>query len=356
MIRAECFQKEWIDNFREQKLYGKINPPLLEKMIHALSLLQHLQKEGLNFIFKGGTSLILLLENSNRFSVDIDIITEDSREIIESILDNVVGTSHFREWKLDEKRSYQIGVPKAHYELSYESNVNKGSNYILLDILFEKAHYSKVQKLPVRSMWVETDELVEIMLPTVAAITGDKLTAFAPTTTGILYGKGKELEIIKQLFDLGNLFDHIDSLTDVALSFKAFALQEIAYRNLNIEIDDILKDTMDTCRIISFRERNRIPEDKLKFEELQTGIRSFGNYLITGNFRIDDAVLASAKVAYLCSQLRLENFGAIQKYQGQNLSALEITDPEWNGLNKLKKFKDQSAFFYWHQCLKVGER
>jgi hypothetical protein len=41
----------------------------------------------------------------------------------------------------------------------------------------------------------------------VEAIAGDKLTAFAPTTTGIHYGQDKALEIIKQLFDVGILFD-----------------------------------------------------------------------------------------------------------------------------------------------------
>lgn len=68
MIKLHCFQKEWIDGFREQEAYKRINPPLLEKMIHALSLLQYLQTHGLNFVFKGGTSLILLLKDSNRFS------------------------------------------------------------------------------------------------------------------------------------------------------------------------------------------------------------------------------------------------------------------------------------------------
>ena len=74
MIKAHCFQKEWIDGFRAQKDYQKINPPLVEKMIHALSLLQHIKKQELPFIFKGGTSLLLLLKNARRFSVDIDIL------------------------------------------------------------------------------------------------------------------------------------------------------------------------------------------------------------------------------------------------------------------------------------------
>jgi hypothetical protein len=353
MIKLHCFQKEWIDGFRSQELYSKINPPLLEKMIHALSLLQYLQTQGLNFILKGGTSLILLLKNSNRFSVDIDIITEDRREEIEKTLDKVVAASHFKKWKLDEKRSYKEGVPKAHYEFEYDSNVNKSSNYILLDILFEKAHYPEIQLQPIESFWIETEKIIEINIPGIEAITGDKLTAFAPATTGILYGKGKELEIIKQLFDLGNLFNQIKSLEQVALSFTAFAEQEITYRKLDIQPIDILKDSINTCRIISFRERNRNEPEKSRFAELQSGIRSFGNYLISGNFRIDEAVTASAKVAYLCAKLLIKDFSPVERYDNQDIKELEITNQQWNGLNRLKRFPDQSAFFYWYKCLEM---
>ena len=48
---------------------------LLEKTIGALYLLENLVSEGLKFIFKGGTSLVLLLNDLKRFSVDMDIIT-----------------------------------------------------------------------------------------------------------------------------------------------------------------------------------------------------------------------------------------------------------------------------------------
>jgi hypothetical protein len=325
MIKPHCFQKEWIDGFRAQEPYSKINPPLLEKMIHALSLLQYLQTHGLNFIFKGGTSLILLLKNANRFSVDIDIITEDSRETIENILDRVVSASHF-----------------------------KGcSNYVLLDILFEKSPYPNIQRLPIQSVWIETEAIIEIYLPTIEAITGDKLTAFAPTTTGILYGKGKELEIIKQLFDLANLFNQIQSLEKVAASFSAFAAKEIFYRKLDIQTVNILMDSIDTCRIISFRERNRHEPEKSRFTGLQNGIRSFSNYLISEHFRIDEAVTASSKVAYLCAKLLKSDFDPIEKYENQDVKALEIVNQQWNGLNRLKRFPDQSAFFYWYKCLEI---
>lgn len=135
MIKEHCFQKPWIDSFKRQSAYNKINPPLVEKMIRALSLLQHLKVQGMHFIFKGGTSLMLLLENARRFSVDIDIITLTSRGQVEQVLDRIVEHSAFTSWKLDEHRSYKPGIPKAHYKLMYNSQTNHGENYVLLDIL-----------------------------------------------------------------------------------------------------------------------------------------------------------------------------------------------------------------------------
>lgn len=43
-------------------------------MIFALHLVEQLQVNGLPFVFKGGTCLVLLLNEANRFSIDIDII------------------------------------------------------------------------------------------------------------------------------------------------------------------------------------------------------------------------------------------------------------------------------------------
>lgn len=193
-------------------------------------------------------------------------------------------------------------MPKAHYELEYGFNINKNTNYILPDILFEKSHYPAVQLKPIQSIWIETESIIEINLPTIEVITGDKLTAFAPNTTGVLYGKGKELEILKPLFDLGSLFDQIQNLERVSLSFAAFAKQEMVYRQLNITAGDILKDAIDTCRIICFRERNRQEPDKSYFTELLNGIRSLRNFLISGGFTIDEAMIAAAKVACLCAK------------------------------------------------------
>lgn len=122
MIKAESFEKAWLESHRARKGYEKINPPLVEKMIHALHLVEQLAFQGLDFIFKGGTSLILLLEDAGRFSIDIDIITEASRAQIEHTLAAVCNQPPFQRFELSAHRSYKGGIPKAHYALYYTSN------------------------------------------------------------------------------------------------------------------------------------------------------------------------------------------------------------------------------------------
>ncbi|UCS93856.1 nucleotidyl transferase AbiEii/AbiGii toxin family protein [Echinicola marina] len=322
----------------------------MEKMIQALSLLQQLKAHGLEFTFKGGTSLVLLLAKSRRFSVDIDIITTQSREEVEAILDKVVANSHFNSWDLQDRRSYKEGVPKAHYKFDYESSLNQSAHFVLLDILFEKIDYPKLLSVPIQSEWIESEEVLEVAVPSIESILGDKLTAFAPNTVGILYGKDKEQEIIKQLFDIGCLFDEAENVDEIALSFEKIGTKEINYRELEIGLTDILDDIFTTSLLIAKRTKNTVELDKTRFTELTTGIRRFEGFLIAENFKIEDAILAAGKTAYLAKQLKNKDYSAFEKFNGQDISKLEITG-ELNFLNKLKKSRDKAAFFYWYKAL-----
>ncbi len=241
-------------------------------MIYALHLLERLKSNGHDFVFKGGTSLVLLLDEGNRFSIDIDIISKTSQEDLEGILDKIIDSSHFSEWKLDEHRSYQPGVLKAHYKFPFDTII-QGSGTILLDVLIEDSIYPELIERPIATKWIETDKETMVTVPSIDSITGDKLTAFAPNTIGIPYFKGKDqqpfsMEICKQLFDLSKLFEKIENMEIVAASFKAFAEQEIEYRKngnpaLALTLDKVLKDMIDTCAILVKRERGT-NEEKAK--------------------------------------------------------------------------------------------
>ena len=57
------------------------DPSILERTIFAFGLLEAIRSVGLQFIFKGGTSLLLLLDEPRRLSTDIDIIVEPETNV-----------------------------------------------------------------------------------------------------------------------------------------------------------------------------------------------------------------------------------------------------------------------------------
>lgn len=65
MILQENFSEEHIRDLQQQT---KADPIIIERTLFAFGLLEALVKVGLPFIFKGGTSLILLLNKPGRLS------------------------------------------------------------------------------------------------------------------------------------------------------------------------------------------------------------------------------------------------------------------------------------------------
>ncbi len=360
MFKENCFTEEWLQTFRKQPAHRRIDVIILEKMIYALHLLEQLQRNGLKFTFKGGTSLVLLLEEGNRFSIDIDIISNTEREELEAILAKVIESSRFTGFELEKHRSYKPGVPKAHYTFAYESSLKGAySGTVLLDVLIEDSTYSETTEKAIKAKWIETDDETNVIVPTIDSITGDKLTAFAPNTIGIPYEKGGRsatMEICKQLFDLSKLFEQISNIEIVATSFHTFAKQEIEYRkesHPDLTPEQVLQDTIDTCVIITKRERGN-QEEKAKFTQIQRGIIAFGTgYLMSGNFRIDDAIPASARIAYLATKILVNDLTPITYYEGHDMKDWNIEDPEWNFLNRLKRQPDKSSFFYWFKMVEL---
>jgi hypothetical protein len=353
MILAESFHPDWIHSHRERTGFKKINPPLVEKMIYALALVEALAASGLDFVFKGGTSLVLLLPSAGRFSIDIDIITQADRKEIENILDKICTGKPFLSFKLNEQRSYKPGIPKAHYSLFYQSGLTAKEDHILLDILLDMHSYSSLQEMPVTSQWIQTDDtLIPVKVPTHESITGDKLTAFAPNTTGVPYNKGKELEIVKQLFDLGRLFHEIKNLEEVTASFDKTVIKEIIYREANYNRNDVLDDIIQTGLLIARRERNKSEPHASNFKEIQRGLLQFKPYQMNSFFRIDEAIISSAKAAYMAACIKMRAGSKLEIYQPEySKQDFLIQQAEYNFLNKLQA----EPLFYWYKTLLVLE-
>ena len=90
MIDKNSYTKEWIVEM--QTKMKKSDPAIIERVIRAFSLLEQLKCCNLNFIFKGGTALILLLQEPHRFSIDIDIICRDKHASLKRVFDKIIDT------------------------------------------------------------------------------------------------------------------------------------------------------------------------------------------------------------------------------------------------------------------------
>ncbi|MFN8435999.1 MAG: nucleotidyl transferase AbiEii/AbiGii toxin family protein [Cytophagales bacterium] len=341
MITEETYQINWIKNI-SSKIGKRGDPKMLEKVIYAFTLLEQLRKHGLNLIFKGGTSLLLAIPKPRRFSIDIDIITLEQKATIEEVLSNVIKDNLFTRWESDNDRKHHEDAPVLHYKLFYQSKISShfGEEPILLDILLSENPYTVVHTVDIAHEWLaQLGDPLQVEVPTLEAILGDKLTAFAPHTTGILYTKNRPVEIIKQLYDIGFLFDLITDISVVRDSYLKVVRKEIEYRKLNSNFEEVLKDTFDTCLMLALRENNE------QFNQLQIGINNITNFILD-RFKIEDAIVAASKVAYI-TKLLSSNDNAYEKYQDPTqVKEMEIIHPSFTKLNKLKK-SNPEAFYYW---------
>ena len=301
MINPRSRTVEWITEAAQR--LGARDIILVEKTIRAFSLLEALARSGCPFLFKGGSSLMLHLNTSKRLSIDIDIICPPGT-VIENYLDQYAEEYGFGKVELVERIS-RTDIHKQHakfyYEVSYPGK--GGQDKILLDVLFEETHYSRVVTLPIQSPLLITDEpAVMVSLPSPEDLLGDKLTAFAPHTTGIPYFKGEKkctMEIIKQMFDVASLFDLTDDLSVTRATFQKFAAIELEYRHLDSgDIQPVLDDIYQTALCVCMRGQQNPEEFKL----LQDGIGRIGSFVLGSRYTLDNAIVNAAKVAYL-SQL-----------------------------------------------------
>ena len=345
MIDQKTNQIDWILNLKN-KLGKRIDPKLIEKVIWALILLEQLKVKGLNFTFKGGTALLLATQKPKRFSIDIDIIIEHTEKEIMDILQQIVAEKIFLSWEDDNDRKHTPDAPIGHFKTYYKSVVDGHIEPILLDLLYTANPYPETQEVPIKHPWLDTTgEDVLITMPTFDAILGDKLTAFAPKTTGILYSKNRPVEIIKQLYDIGFLFDNSTNLEIVKQSYNKVVQEEIGFRKLDCTALEVLEDTWQACYVLA--QRNTKSED---FKQLQLGIRNFTNFTID-RFNIDEAITAAAKVAYLTKLIQSDEPLKIERFTKiLEIKDWLIEDPQYNKLNKLKK-NNPEAFYYWYKAI-----
>ena len=347
MINQKEITIEWLSEV--SKKHRNVDKILVEKTIRALLLLEGLVKQNLDFVFKGGTALMLHFNSAKRLSLDIDIILPQEVENLETILDNVTESQGFLRKEL-KQRTTQSKIKKEHYKFFFTPlhKTNKDEEYVLLDVLYEKVNYKHLIPIPIQSAFITMiDKPLMVNVPSLNDILGDKLTAFAPNTTGIPYYKHDDsmsMEIIKQLYDIGNLVDVITDIETVKDTFFRFAETEITYRNENQTPKDVLNDIYKTALSIV----TRGTDGNGNFDDLQKGIQRIRNLIFSESYQIEKAIIHASKAAYMATLIK-HNASTFDKFEHlQQLTNWTIGEPLNTKLNKLKK-SNPEAFFYWYK-------
>lgn len=344
MIAQKCITKEWIETVAKSKKADKI---LVEKVIRALLLLEGLGDSGLDYIFKGGTALMLLFNSGKRLSIDIDIIVPDREKDLTMILQNICIAKGFTGFERQE-RIAGTKIEKEHYKLMFISSLNNQESHILLDVLKEDIHYQNVTKSPIDSTFVsQENNPVMVRLPDFNNILGDKLTAFAPNTTGIPYCKGNKemgMEIVKQMYDIGCLCDKVDSPKIVSEVFVSFAETELLYRENKNSTEDVLDDIIETALSICLRQSM----GKADFNILSKGIIQIKPFIFSESFHLEKAITHAAKAVYIASVIKYGVLHFSHFSKDIDMAGCIITEPMNTKLNKIKK-SDPEAFFYLYK-------
>ena len=346
MIKKKCFENNWImGKYKELKA----DPILIEKAIYAFELLGSLIENNVNLIFKGGTGLMLLIPELKRLSIDIDILNESDDESLNNAFNRIIEGGIFNRWEVD-KRTLRYKIAKKHFKFFYNSSIEKRESYILLDIVQSSYSFLNTIEKSINLPLFEIEKEVKAVVPTINSYVGDKLTAFAPKTIGIPYGKNKSMEIIKQLFDLGILFEHITSLKEVSQIYKKISKTEASYRDMNTQINIFLNDSINTSFLVCQLDfRKNIKDNHTK--ELQEGIRRIKSHIVGGKYSLLNAKEDASKVACLASLIRDDRLDVdINKIKTDKNILEKIKDVNLSGefeiLNKLKVISPES-FYLW---------
>lgn len=345
MLSTENFTMEHINKLREN---SNCDPAILERTVFAFGLLESLVRVNMPFIFKGGTCLMLLLKTPRRLSTDIDIVVKPGTDI-SYYIQEAAKIFPFEDVE-EQSRIGKNQIEKRHFKFVYDSPVNKKKFYILLDVLFEENHYNTLVTRNIANDILLTEEpYLPVTIPSIDCILGDKLTAFAPHTTGIPFDVNKEMEIIKQLFDVSTLIEECDNFQDIYESYMKTVKSEIAYRGNACTVEDAILDTIETAACIIGRGNSR-PEE---YRKLVGGIKSIRTHMFKENYSGEIAAIQACSVMYMAACV-LKNKEFVRIEAPENYIKDSIGKSRFKNLSYIKRLKLE-AYGYLVEAVQLLE-
>lgn len=360
MIAPHCFEEAWI---REQaELLRARDLRTLEKNILALELVSRLRREGLEFIFKGGTSLALFFDPVRRLSIDVDILCLEPLGDLKAILDRATtdrlpftGNEH-------QERRDREAPPTVHFKIPYRSAFDPGGVHsIQLDVITAESPYASTEEKSIRASFCEVDEEIKVTVPSADCLLADKLACFAPSTIGYPYqpvvartgapADPRPMKVVKHLFDIAELAPIAGKHLDAVRTYRAIHAEQLRWRGGDWTVEQTLDDTQDAAFWVCRRNlRPKVNHEKIDF--FGNGIRALDSHLFNQPFQIAESRLAAARVALVAEWVRQEKTDFdLPGFLASGMTLEAIRDASLDGacnhLNRLKQ-TDPEAFACWY--------
>lgn len=197
-------------------------------------------------------------------------------------------------------RTGRNNIKKKHFKFTYQSPITGKEIYILLDILFAENPFARLIDCEIKNdMLLTKPKFLTVKTPDINCILGDKLTAFAPHTIGIPLNMKKDMEVMKQMYDVGTLLNEFTDFKLVYDTYFKVAAGEIFYRGNEITIEEAIKDTFRAAACIVSRGSLSPDEYPLYVQ----GIRDLRGHIYAENYSPEIAVENAARIMYMAACL-----------------------------------------------------
>ncbi len=328
-----------------RKEAGFKDPGIFEKTVYAFKLLAELLKIYPNLVFKGGTSILLHIFPPIRLSIDIDVLLPVKERT--GLKDELIKMATASEWFDTVKEDIRGGkIPKAHYKFYFTSQFSRVPQYVLLAIVFTEHSYKNLLKRNISKIpLVFFDSSAVVRIPTPEGLLGDKMTAVSPNTMGISLNEKRSMEVLKQIIDLGELFNIANDVDDFRQSFNSTAEQENGFRGTSYSINEVVDDTLDIAFKYSQSLLSGADNSFPEIAFINDGLGKVSNHLRKkiGQQKIK---IALSKIVYMTAMLKSSKSMKIVKTVDASLIE-GINLPEKYKILERLKVVNPEAYFYW---------
>jgi hypothetical protein len=307
---ARFFTRQHLEKYR-----GNAPADLAELAVRSLELVAELAACGLQFRFKGGNSLLVLLGDPRRFSIDVDISTNEPKERIDECVEACVRKyGVFSRWQRRQHKT-KPWLPMTSYEIYFPSQVLSGPEpFLMLDAVLHSVPYPEVEKKVACGELYQSNVLCR--LPAISSLLGDKLLTLGPSTLGIPLFKKKEAQRLKHVHDVSLLAEKGAFLKDLRESVRLCVEEENRIQEKAVTLKQIFDDTIAFLRLpLLFAERPASSGGNDMLGEILFGIDPFAKHLFSSLYSWERLQFDSARASLCLSAMFVETVGegAFQK-------------------------------------------